>query len=306
MFNSAQNLAIVQTELDGVFFQDFNRTEAPGTATALTAEIFKVINVDHVNYIQEVFKGTGLWSATGETQAVATDSPFVTNKQTVTVTDFTKGIEIPKNLFDDNMFGTYAKMVSDFANMARVTRDVNAFKVFRNAFTTQLTADGVAWISASHPLIAGGTLSNLISGALSVTTFNNALVSLQTQKNQAGVVMGSVGKILVVPPALFMLATQITQSFLQQGTPNNDINVFRSAYGVMVYTSPFISAAAGGSDTAWFLLADNHSVTRYVRQEVQTSLRSWEMSNNRTYFYQGNFREEVAVTDYSGAVGSTG
>lgn len=306
MFNSAQQLAVVQTELDGVFYQRFNQSEQPGLATALTAEIFKVINVDHVNYIQEVYKGVGFWSSIGETETVPLGTPRVANKQTVTVLDFAQGIELSKNLFDDNMHGVYSNMVSDFATMARITRDKNAFKIFRNAFTTQLTADGVAFISASHTLLSGGTQSNLISGALTSTTFNNALVALQTMKNQAGIVMGTVGKVLVVPPALFKLATEITQSVLVSDTANNAINVFRSAYGVSVFQSPYMSAAAGGSDTSWFLLSDVHTITRYVRQDVTTNLRNWTESNNRTYFYQGNFREEVGVVDYIGAVGSTG
>ncbi len=71
-------------------------------------------------------------------------------------------------------------------------------------------------------------------------------------------------------------------------------------------SSPYLGAAAGGSDTAWFMLTRNHSVSRLVRQGIETALRPWQYSNNRTYLYQGNFREEVYVPDYSGAVGSTG
>lgn len=306
MFTEGLNLAIVQTELDGVFFQMFNRTEAPGTATALTADIFKPTNIEHKNYIQETFAGGGLWSSIGEIQSVPLETPLVRNKKTTTVLDFAKGVEISKDMFDDNMFGTYSRMVADLGEMGRVTRDDNAFKIFRNAFTTQLTADGQAWISASHALIQGGTVSNLISGALTPTTFNSALVSLQQQKNQAGVILGGKASMLIVSPANFVNATQITQSALVSDSGNNAINVFRSAYGIMVYTSPYLSAAAGGSDTAWFVLTNNHGIVRYVRQGIQTSLRDWSYSNNRTYFYQANFREEVDTIDYCGAAGSTG
>lgn len=307
MFNEAQNLALAQTELDAVFYQVFDRTSAPGMATAETAEIFKPISVSHVNYIQEVFKGVGLWSAIGENTTVPLGTPHVANKQTTTILDFAEGVEISKNLFDDNMFGSYSKMVEDLAEMGRVTRDSNAFKIFRGAFTTTLTADGVTFINTAHPLIGGGFEDNLIVGALTVTTFNNALVRLQTQKNQAGVVMGSVAAILLVAPANFVNATQITQSALVSDSGNNAINVFRSAYGVTVYESPYMSAAVpGGSDTAWFVLSRTHSVYRYIRQGIQTGLRNWDISNNRTYFYQANFREEVGVVDYAGAVGSLG
>lgn len=120
--------------------------------------------------------------------------------------------------------------------------------------------------------------------------------------------MGAVGgdMILLVPMELQKLAIEITDSVLISDTANNAVNFFRSMLGIEVMTSPYLGAAAGGSDSAWFLLSPLHSVRRLIRQGVQTALRDWQYSNDRTYFYQGNFREEYFVTDYFGAVGSTG
>jgi hypothetical protein len=205
-----------------------------------------------------------------------------------------------------NMHGMYAKVIEDMATKARITMTSNAFAVFRGAFTTTLCADGSAWI-ASRTLLNGSTYSNLLaSSPLGVTTFNNALVLLAEQPDQAGVIMGNQGKYLVVPQALFTHAKQITDSALVADSGNNNINVYRSAFGVTIYTSPYLGANAGGSDTAWWLLSDNHCVTRIIRQGVQTFLRDWGYSNNRTYSYQANFREVVYVPDYQGAVGATG
>jgi len=307
MFTEAQNFAIVQTELDTVFFQqlEYDGT-TPGIATARTAAIFKPVTTDHAAYIGEINKATGLWNAIGETQTVPTSNPAVRNKYTIYVQDYADSIEISKDLFDDNMHGVWAEDVKQFALMARVTQDDNAFALFRNAFTTTLTADGVSFINAAHPLIGGGTVSNVISGALSDTTLNTAIVALREQKNQAGVILGGVPSILLVPSALFKYAVQLTESALVADNANNAINVYRSAYGITVYSSPYLGAAAGGSDTAWFLMTPQHSVSRLIRQGIQTALRPWEYSNNRTYLYQGNFREQVFVPDYAGAVGSTG
>lgn len=306
MFTESQNFAIVQTELDSVFYQNFDYAMFPGSATAMTGEIFKPLQTEQAAYIEETFKGVGLFPIIGETQTVPAGTPAVRNKLTTYVKDFAQGISISKNLFDDNMHGVWSRAVADFAQKAKVSQDQNAFKVFRNAFTTTLTADGVAWISASHPLIGGGTTSNLISGALSPTTLNNAMIVLAEQKDQAGVMMGNVASILLVPTSLFKYAREITDSQQLVDTANNNTNIFKSALGVTVYTSIWIGANAGGSDTAWFVLSRNHSVTRLIRQGIQTSLRDWTYSDNRTYFYQANFREEVYVVDYVGAVGSTG
>ena len=184
--------------------------------------------------------------------------------------------------------------------------DQNAFGIFRGAFTTTLTADGVSFVNAAHVLIGGGTESNLVTGALSQATLNDAIVRLAQQKDQSSVVLGNQPAILLVPTPLFKKALEITESALISGSANNDLNVYRSAFGITVWTNPYMDAVNGGSDTAWFLLSRNHCITRYIRQGIQTALRDWSISNNRTYLYQCNFREEVAVIDYVGAVGSTG
>ncbi len=307
MFTEAQNFAIVQTELDTVFFQNFEYDgSTPGIATAQSGDLFKVVPTTHAAYIGEVNKGSGLWKLTGETQTVPQSTPAVRNKYTIYVNDFTDSIPLSKDLFDDNMHGVWSEDVKQFALMARVTQDNQAFGLFRGAFTTTLTADGVAFISASHVTIQGSTVSNLISGALSDTTLNNGIVALREQVNQAGVILGGVPSILLVPSKLFKYATQLTESALVADNANNAINVYRSAYGFKVMSSPYLGAASGGSDTAWFLLTPQHSVSRLVRQGVETALTDWRYSNNRTYNYQGNFRESVFVPDYAGAVGSTG
>ncbi len=307
MFTEAQNFAIVQTELDTVFFQQFEYdSSTPGIATANTGVIFKPVTTEHAAYIGEINKPTGLWNKVSEVQTVPTSNPAVRNKYTIYVQDFADSIEISKDLFDDNMHGVWAEDVKQFALAARITQDQNAFTLFNNAFTTTLTADGVSFINSAHPLIGGGTVDNTVSGALSDTNLYTAIVKLREQKNQAGVIMGGVPSILLVPSKLWKSAIQITESALVSDSAGNALNVYRSAYGMTVYSSPYMGAAAGGSDTAWFLMTPQHSVSRLIRQGIETALRPWQYSNNRTYLYQGNFREQVFVPDYAGAVGSTG
>jgi hypothetical protein len=309
MFTEAQNFSIVQTELDKVFFQQFDYDETfPGVAHATTAEIFKPQDTTHAAWIQSVNKGSGLFPAIGETAVVPLSTPHVTNKQTTKILTFAQGIDISKQLFDDNMHGVWAEDVKDFAIKAKDTQDYNAFRIFRNGFTTELTADGTAFFG-THTLIGGGTQVNTMTGvgsALSPTSLNTAIVMLLEQKDQSGVIRGSSPATLLVPPALWKHAREITDSALIADSTQNNVNVYRSALGITVYTSHWLGAAAGGSDTAWFLLAKRHGVTRLIRQGLETALTDWRYSNNLTYRYQANFREEVFVADYAGAVGSAG
>lgn len=204
--------------------------------------------------------------------------------------------------------------------MARRTQDANAFKIFRGAFDTTLTADGAALIGA-HTTIGGATVNNEIvtadvsgasSTALTTAAFNVAMQRLATTKSQAGVPLQCLGDILLVPVALYTSARQIAVSALVPENGNNGVNVFAMDYTVKVYQSVWLGTAGAdainaGSNTAWFLMdSKRHAIRRFVRQGIQTALRGWEMSNNRTYYYQANFREEVFVPDYIGVVGAKG
>ncbi len=307
MFTEAQNFSIVQTELDKVFFQEFDYDDTfPGVAHATTAEIFKPQDTTHAAWIQSINKGSGLFPAIGETQTVPLSTPHVTNKQTTQILTFAQGIDISKQLFDDNMHGVWAEDVRDFAAKAKDTQDYTAFGLFRNGFTTALTADGVSIFNASHPLIGGGTQSNTGTVALSPTSLNTGIVNLQEQKDQSAVIRGSSPKVLLVPPALWKHAREITDSALIADVANNNVNVYRSALGITVYTSHWLGTVAGGSDTAWFLLAARHGFTRLIRQGIETALTDWRYSNNLTYRYQANFRENYFCADYAGSYGSTG
>lgn len=275
-------------------------------ARATTAAIFKPIETTHAAWIQSVNKGSGLFPVVGETATVPLSTPHVTNKQTTLVNTFAQGIDISKQLFDDNMHGVWSEDVRDFAEKALATQDYTSFGLFRNGFTTALTADGVSIFNSAHPLIGGGTQSNTGTAALTPTSLNAAIVNLLEQKDQSGVIRGSSPSVLLVPPALWKHAREITDSALIADVANNNINVYRSALGITVYTSNFLGAAAGGSDTAWFLLAEMHGFRRVIRQGVETALTPWQYSNNLTYRYQANFRENYFCADYAGSYGSTG
>jgi len=312
MFNEAQNLAIVRTELDSVFFQEFNYEDSnPIMTNCKNAMIFRQETTDKAFDIEQIFKGVNLFPIISETQTVPTSTPKVSNKITTSIKDFAESVELSKDLFDDNMHGVWARVVTDLALKARVSADANAFKIFRGGFSTTLTADGVA-LFGNHALLNGAFYSNNLyditaaTTVLSSTSLNAAITALAVQPDQTGVILGQQPQVLLVPPALIKLALELSDSALAGDVSTNAINVFRSAYGYRVYSTPYIGAASGGSDTAWFLLGRNTGIKRLVRQGIETFLRPWGYSNNRTYLYQANFREEVVAVDYCGTVGAKG
>ena len=304
-YSSGLNANVVKTALDDVFFQIYDVETHPQYGTALTPGIFHQDTADSSAVIWELFKGVGLWETRQEEQDVPQKTPRIGNQKTFTVSAFAASVDIPKHFMDDQKHSAYEKMTRDFALSAVWTRDSNAFAVFRNATVTATTSDGVALISNSHTNLNGDNVDNLGSGAFSETTLNTAIVQLLEMKTQSGVVAGSLAQTLVVPPALYKLAVEVTESELRSGTGNNDMNVYSAKYGIMVYTSQFLGTAAGGSDTTWFLLGQNHSMYRFVRQGVETTLVPWQNQRNNNYIYKGEFRETVGAMSFEGLVGFT-
>jgi len=305
-FNSSLNPSVVKTTLDDVFMQEWNYKNHPGFADATSSKVFKQNTSSNAAEIQEVFKGVGLWESFNEEADVPEDEARITNQKTFSMVNYGKSMDVPKNFFDDNMHGAYSKMTKDFAEKGRATRDQNAFAIFRGAFATATTADGAYLVSDTHTTISGATVDNKLTAALDEPSLNDAIKMLVEQKDQAGVIMGTMPETLIVPSALYKLACEITDSEQRSGTADNDMNVYSTKYGINVATSNRIGAAAGGSDTAWFLLGRNHGITRWVRQGVNTDLVNYKFQRNNNYIYKANYREVIGCMDYAGIVGSDG
>lgn len=273
MFNSSLAPSVVKTAIDMVFDSEYGYTSIPGIATAETSGVFMQDTTDRAAVIVEQFMGPGYFEARAEQQDLAQGSGKVGNQKTFSVLNYAKQIDISKNLMDDDQHSTIEMMIKKFARNARLTRDKNAFQQFNLGFTTVLTNDGVALFSDSHVTLNGDTVDNKETGALSDSTLNTSFNSLINQKTQDGTLGGHVPAILLVPTALFKTAQEVTKSELKSGTANNDLNYYSQIYpGLQVYHSPFLGAAYGGSDTAYFLLSRDHSMFRWVRQAISTDL----------------------------------
>lgn len=308
MANSALNANIVKTALDKQFMQTFDPQLTPGYATVAAPALFKQYTSDRGSEIHEVFRGSGYWTEKGESENASAGQSRSVNQVTYVNTTFAKSEDVPREFFDDDQHSMVQKMVRDMGDNGFATQNQKGFLTYTRAFDSNyLGGDGVPLISASHP-IATGTQSNLVSGnpTLTETSLNTAIQQMQEMKKQDGVIAGSRPTCLFVPPALFKTACEIVDSELRSATADNDVNVYSSKYGIMVYQSPFIGAAAGGSDTAWFLLAQNHAINRFTREPINTAIIDWRQTRNHNYIYTARYRESTGWDDYVGVVASAG
>jgi len=312
MFQSGNAPGLVNKQLlDDVFINKYNQPGRPETATALDPLLFNQIKLNTGAYTMETAKGPGEWVVTAEMQDRNEDTFFNTNSKTYVIKKWTNSTPISRELFmDDNKLGEVGRLLRQFADTGRVTRDKYAMGIFRDAFNGNdlgATAAGVSLINASHTNANGDTVDNTVAGALTPTTLDTAITALAEQINESGVRTEQEPSCLLVPRALYKTASQILESEKEQGTANNDKNIYSSKYGIYLKTSIHLGATApGGSDTAWFLLSGNHSLMRFDREGISTELVEPKYSDNDSYNYIGRFREQVGVHSYYGVVGSSG
>jgi len=307
MYNSSLAVDVNKTALDMVFDGEIGYINTPGLATATNSAIFNQSTTDKAAEIISQFMGPGYFEQRTEMQDVPSATARVGNPKTFNVVNYDKQVLISKFLMDDDQHSTIDKLVRAFKKRAVMTQDKEAFRNFSLGFTTVLTNDGVALFSDSHITLSGDTVDNLETGALNEANLDIAIQSLLNQKTQDGTLGGHIPAILLVPPRLFKTAQEVTKSTLRSGTANNDLNYYSEIYpGLQVFQSQFLGVSFGGSDTAWFLLSNDHSMYRWVRETLHTDLIDWRISPNNNYVYKAGFREMTGPISFEGVVASTG
>ena len=210
---------------------------------------------------------------------------------------------IERELYDDEQYRQINKFPAAMARSGRAFVEKEAAKPFINAFTTA-RYDGKAIIAANHPLLDSASVGdNLVTGTLSDVNLKIALQCMRETVDEAGNLINMKATKLVVPPALEYVAKELINSAQKAGTTANDINTVKGALEVVTYD--FIGAAAGGSDTAWYVMdGANHEFNFFWR--IKPEFKWDEDFDTFVAKYRGYMRFSNGISDWRGIVGSTG
>lgn len=303
--SSSPNLELVKTALDKLYDEAQMEMTVVGKAEATDPLIFTQDSADKAAVVSTVIGGGGYFDKA--TDDVAQNKDVAVNAPTPKVTliaQFKKDLPISRTFMADQQQSAVAKAVRQQALTWNASRDRNAFSVYANGFTTQLTIDNVALYSNSHTNQNGDTIDNLETGALTDPNLNININQIRTQLSQTGVIIGYEPKFLLTSSIGHQVGQTVAKSVLRAGTGNNDLNYFSEMYpGMMVKFSPFLDAT---STTAFFVGSVNHGVVRFERESFFTELIDWKTSDNDEYKYKMRAREEVDSIEYSGQQASTG
>lgn len=301
---------VVKTALDEVLFGEYEAAVAAGTGHASTADLFKISGIENQAAIEEEFAGPGKWLTREELGDVEEDEILTGNNTTHSVTEWNKDLPVPRTFYDDAMHGVVNRAVAEMGRQARNSQDDNALGVYVGGFATYTTPDAAYIWSDSHTNLNGDTIDNLETGSLTVANLETLMNSLYLQKDQRGRLGGHEPAALLVAPAIFPDAQEITKSELQANTTDNNLNYFSNIYpGLRVYRSPWISSTYNtytNANTSYYLVSKNHFIRRRIREELNTVLVPWQYDPKRRYQYRGAFREVVYAATWEGGAASNG
>ena len=216
------------------------------------------------------------------------------------------GFSITEEAIEDNLYDSLsARYTKALARAMAYTKQTKAAAILNNGFDTDYPGgDGVALFSASHPLVGGGTNSNIPStpADLNETSLEAAVIQIAAWTDERGLLIAAKPKKLVVPPSLMFVATRLLETELRVSTADNDINAIKSNGSIPEgYTvNHFLT-----DPDAWFLTTDvPNGLKHFVRTPMAQNMDGdFDTGNVR---YKSRERYSFGWSDPLGMYGSEG
>lgn len=262
--------------------------------------------------IESSASGLSQFVQTAENQPVTYEDRNQGYDTTYTFQKWAKAISVSKEMWDDDRFSVMRRGTEDLAKSKMRTKDQIGADVFNYSFTSggggkaPFTAgDAVALFSASHPRSDGGAVqSNTTTTDLNETSLETALVTMRSTVDDKGQLVGISPDTLLVAPAQEKEARILLESSGRVGTANNDVNPYQGRLKIVVWDR--LGAAAGGSDTAWFLLDTSaHKLIYFNRSDTGLVGPDYDFDNDVAK-WKDSFRCLPGWSDWRGAYGSKG
>ena len=216
------------------------------------------------------------------------------------------GFSLTEEAVEDNLYDSLsARYTKALARAMAYTKQVKAAAVLNNGFNSAYTGgDGVGLFSSAHPLVSGGSNSNVPStpADLNETSLEAAVIQIAQWTDERGLLIAAKPKKLIVPPALQFVATRLLETEQRVGTTDNDINALKNNGSIPEgYTiNNFLT-----DNNAWFLTTDvPNGLKHFVRQSLVTSSDSdFDTGNMR---YKARERYSFGWSDPLSIYGSAG
>jgi hypothetical protein len=216
------------------------------------------------------------------------------------------GFSLTEEAIEDNLYDSLAaRYTKALARSMAYTKQVKAAAVLNNGFSASYPGgDNVALFSDAHPLVSGGTNSNIPStpADLNETSLEAAVIQISLWTDERGLLIAARPKKLIVPPSLQFVATRLLETSLRVGTADNDINALKNNGSIPegYAINHFLT-----DTNAWFLTTDvPNGMKHFERVPLSQSMDGdFDTGNVR---YKSRERYSFGWSDPLGMYGSAG
>jgi hypothetical protein len=222
------------------------------------------------------------------------------------------GTSVSNVLWEDDQFNVIKRKPQNLAKAKTRTQEQMLADVFNYSFTagggglaTFTSGDAKALFATDHTREDGGaSQSNYTTSDLNEASLETGITTMRSTLDHKGQLFMSKADTLVVAPALEKEARILLNSTQRVGTANNDINPYQGALKLVVWD--FLGSAAGGSDTAWFLLDSSLHQLNFFKRSDRGLEGPYYDFDTKTAKWSVDVRWSVGFSGWRGTYGSKG
>lgn len=288
--------------------------------TQVSPKIFEQIEDKTSQYIVDDLGGLGEWESASEGAGGQYEDVVLGYPTTLSQAKYRKRFSVSFETVDQDEYALLNK-VSDAKNMGRGARakiEKLTSAIIYGGFNTA-GPDGNFLFDIDHPKNreeTGVLYDNLLSGPLSHDNLELAEKEMSDNFKGPDGIMIEVAEnpILLYPPALNgvvqrLLSDRADYRPAQPGVAPmdtysiNEINQFAGRYNPLMWK--YLSAAAGGSDIAWYIIFPELGYLKQV-WSAHPHYRSWIQEDEELYVFSGRMLEAHGAVNWRFGFASTG
>lgn len=263
---------------------------------------FKVSNSTDAYEDDQEFAHTGLMPPKAQGNMMALDSIQQGYSKRYTHVTYALRMVVSEEALADCKYEEAIQGTKSIGRSAKLTQEYEAASIFINAFSSNnVGGDAVSLCNTAHPLPKGGTASNQLATAMSLseTAVETMSVAMSKLPGSNGIVQsGYELKKLVIPFDLRFRAARILKSTQQNDTNNNAINAIKEELSVTYGCNRYFT-----STTNWWGTSDLESGLRFIWRQ-KAKFRQHNTEDNLTATFSGYQRFSVGWTDWRDVYGS--
>lgn len=282
-----------------IFFQSYKETPS------MYSKLFKLGTSSRAYEEDLEIVGLGTMPEKPEGTNITYQEPAQGGKKRYTHVSFGLGFRVTVEMWEDDLYGIMKKMPKELGKAARNVREVRAWNVLNNGFSTEFgfTKNGAneALFNTAHTLLGGGTLANrsALDADVGIASLEAAILLFDNLTDDMGFPVDITPRWLIHGPGDRMRVEEILGSEKTPYTNNNEPNVIRQ--GIQPLMVKYLT-----DPDSWFLFGDkdDHDFNFITRTDVR--FQNGDDFDSGDAKFKAFQRFSVGAGDWRGSFGSQG